>query len=57
MKRYVFAITITGFGETPDEAWKDAVEATNLEDDPIPEEDIYDEYEMDDDEEVEDYRN
>ena len=31
MKRYEFAITLVGDGNTPDEAWNDAVEGFMLE--------------------------
>jgi hypothetical protein len=43
MKRYQFTVRLTGFGNTPDEAWLDAIGATDLDSDPTPsEEDIQD---------------
>lgn len=43
MKKYEFKITLVGYGDDPDEAWRDATEATNLDEDPTPEN--YEEYE------------
>jgi len=42
-KRYLFPITLSGFGTTPEEAWKDAVEGFMLDSGD------YDNYEIDED--------
>lgn len=36
MKEYTFTIVLTGYGDNPDEAWRDAVDATDLDSDPTP---------------------
>lgn len=36
MRRYQFTVRLTGFGNTPDEAWRDAIGATDLDGDPTP---------------------
>ena len=47
MKKYLFTVYLTGYGENPDEAWRDATEATNLDEDPTPDKDDYREIECD----------
>jgi hypothetical protein len=39
MKKYLFIIRLTGFGNNPDDAWRDAIESTNLDEDDTPEKD------------------
>lgn len=36
MKRYAFRLYLIGLGDDVDEAWRDAVEATTLDNDPPP---------------------
>lgn len=36
MKRYIFTVKLTGYGDNSDQAWIDAVEAACLDDDPPP---------------------
>lgn len=43
MNQYKFTITLIGYGDSPEEAWEDAVEATNLDEEPMPEEYDFDE--------------
>lgn len=53
-KKFEFKVTLVGYGENVDEAWSDAVSATDLESDPTP--DDFQEYpdESDEDDEEED---
>lgn len=37
--RYLFTVFLQGIGNSSEEAWRDAVESTNLQDDPTPDED------------------
>lgn len=50
MKRYTFTLHLIGLGRTVNEAWRDAVEATCLDDDPPPTSYTVEEEEDDDDE-------
>lgn len=36
MKIYNFPITLSGYGETPEEAWRDAIEGFTLDPGPTP---------------------
>jgi len=36
MKRFIFTLHLIGLGDDIDEAWRDAVEATALDNDPPP---------------------
>lgn len=46
MKRYEFTITLAGYGDTPDEAWENAVEGFSLDSGETP-----DEYTVEDEDE------
>jgi len=50
MKRYLFTVRLIGIGRTPEQAWRDAVDATDLECDPVPLEYTAEEEEEDEDE-------
>ena len=39
MNKYIFNIHLVGFGDTPESAWIDAVESTNLDNDSTPDKD------------------
>ena len=39
MKKYLFTIRLVGFGNNEDEAWIDAIDATNLQEDSTPDKD------------------
>jgi len=41
MNRYLFTVRLIGDGNNPDEAWLDAVSATDLNLDPTPDENDY----------------
>ena len=47
--KYLFTVRLIGYGKNPDDAWRDAVEATNLDDDITPDKDDYEIIEGDDD--------
>ena len=49
MNRYLFTVYLTGVGDNPDEAWLDAVEATNLDKDSTPDKSNYQIIEEDED--------
>ena len=50
MRRWLFTLTMAGFGDNIDEAWDDAVEDFMLDPGPVPDESEIDyEYEDDDD--------
>lgn len=36
MKKYTFTVILTGYGDNEDQAWRDAVESTYLDEDPAP---------------------
>ena len=50
MKKYLFTIYLQGYGNTPDDAWQDATESTDLSSDPAPDKDDYRLIEGDEDE-------
>lgn len=54
MKTYIFTVHLRGMGNSPDEAWQDAVEATDLYKDPFPEDYYIEEEENDNSESQED---
>lgn len=54
MKTYIFTVHLRGMGNSPDEAWIDAIEATNLDEDPTPENYYIEEEENDNSESQED---
>ena len=51
MKEYVFTMRLCGYGNTPEEAWLDVAEATDLYKEPLPDKDDWYKIENDDEDE------